>query len=103
MLALLEENPLDSFSRFALAQEQQRMGLLIEAEESYRILLVNDPNYLGTYYHMGKLLELLEDEKQALTIYKEGIDRAEAAGDLHALSELKNARQNLLIELDDQA
>jgi tetratricopeptide (TPR) repeat protein len=98
--ALLQENPADSFSLFALAKEQERLGLLNEAALTYQELLNNDPAYLGTYYHYAKLLESLDAEKQALVVYEQGIVRAQAVQDLHTLSELNNARQNLMIELE---
>ena len=101
LLELLEENPVDAFSRFALAKEYERAGKKDEALNSYRDLLDMDPGYLGTYYHFGKLLESLGLDNQALDIYRLGIKKSGEVNDRHTLSELQNAYQNLLLELDE--
>jgi len=101
LLELLKENPVDAFTRFALAKEYERAGRQDEALKTYSDLLEMDPGYLGTYFHFGKFLELLGLDNQALVIYRQGIEISGEVNDRHTLSELKNAYQNLLLELDE--
>ena len=98
---LREENPGDIFTLFALAKEFEKAGATEDASRCYQELLISDPDYLGAYFHFGKLLELLGVDNQALDIYRQGIERSKAANDIHSLAELQNAYQNLLLELDE--
>lgn len=58
-----------------------------------------DPDYVGTYYHLGKLYEEIEEGEKALEIYQKGIEIAKKIKDQHALSELMGAKMNLEMEL----
>ncbi len=54
--------------------------------------LINEhPDYVGTYYHLGKLYEKEGQKDEAITIYQKGIVAARAKRDMHALSELQGA------------
>lgn len=89
---LLEKNPDDSFALFAIAKEFEKMNDPDQALEYYNRLRRSDPGYVGLYYHLGKLYEKKNRPDDALKAYKEGIDVARKAGDMHALSELNEAR-----------
>lgn len=91
----LAESPNDSFLIFAIAKEYEKRKELNEALQQYRLLEEKDPNYVGTYYHLGKLLEAKEDFVAAFNTYKQGMKIAKAQGDQHALSELAGAKLNL--------
>lgn len=95
LLAFLEEDPEDSFVRFALAKEYEKMGTLKRALDTYLKLKEMDPDYIGLYYHLGGLYQVLKEEKKALLVYEEGINLAKKTADFHALSELHNAKTNL--------
>lgn len=99
LLALYEENPTDSFINFALAKEYELNDNLNKAIQLLEKLIITNPNYLGTYLHLGKLYEKNGEIKKALNIYENGITVAKIAKDQHSLSELKNAKMNL--EMDD--
>lgn len=60
----LQDSPNDSFLRYALAQELQKQGDLEGAKEAYLWLTDNQPSYVATYYHLGKLL-ITQGEKDA--------------------------------------
>ncbi len=92
---LLEASPKDSFVLFALAKEHEGAGDANQALLFYLRLLEVDPNYVGTYYHLGKLYEQQEDFQNAILTYKQGIDISRKAGDRHAMSELQGALLNL--------
>lgn len=94
---LLESTPNDSFALFAIAKEYEGLAEPDRALEYYLQLHANDPAYVGLYYHLGKLYEKTGKTRLALQTYRQGMDVARQAGDLHALSELNGAR----LELDD--
>lgn len=95
LLEWLKEKPQDSFLRFALAQEYQKAEMYDEAVEEYKTLMSHNPKYVGMYYHLGECLAKLTLEQEALDVYQKGMQVAQGLGDLHALSELKNAYTNL--------
>lgn len=98
--ALAEERPNDSFTLFALAKELEKVGEIEASLKKYYQIIEVDSKYIGTYYHLGKLLEQDNQENEALIVYEKGIQVAQDIKDLHALAELKNAYLNLQLEMD---
>lgn len=96
ILAFLEQNPKDNFLRHALALEFIKTGRLIEAKELFLAVLTDSPDYVGSYYHLAKLLVQLEETDAAIIWYEKGMDAAKKAGDNHALNELRAAYEELL-------
>lgn len=102
LAANIKSDPDDSFSKFALAleflkdEDQQKARLLFE--DIYQ----NDPDYVGVYYHLGKLYEQYQEVEKALTVYDEGIAVASTQQEKRTLSELKEARSILEIELENE-
>lgn len=97
--ALWQESPTDSFLVFALAKEYEKLGDDHHALEFYQNLVAQDPQYVGTYYHLAKLQEKLEQTNEALETYAKGMQMARNLGDQHALAELSSAKMNLELEL----
>lgn len=93
--AFLAESPKDSFLTFALAKEYEKLEDQKQALEQYLKIVENDPNYVGTYYHLGKLYEQMKEYATAFQTYKDGMKIARAAGDQHSFSELAGAKLNL--------
>ena len=91
----LQDSPNDSFLRYALAQELQKQGDVEAAKEAYLWLTDNQPSYVATYYHLGKLLIAQGEKEAALAWFNLGIEHAKAAKELHALSELQSAKLEL--------
>jgi len=89
---LLAENPHDSFLLFALAKEHEKAAQLPEALEQYLALRQSDPEYVGLYYHLGKLYERLTQPAEAFRTYTQGMAVASRLLDQHAYSELAGAR-----------
>lgn len=89
--AFFEEDPSDPFTRFALAQEYLKRGDDEAALEFFEELAEDDPDYLGTYYHLGKLYERLGRTDEAKETYRRGIDIAQRKRDAHARAELQDA------------
>lgn len=96
---MLEASPTDSFLLFALAKEFEKIGELEHALEKYQFLIAHDVQYVGAYYHLGKLLERKEAMNEALKIYTQGIQIAKDQRDEHAARELATAKLNLEMEL----
>ena len=97
--AFLKDSPSDPFLLFAVAKEYEKLEQIENAMNGYLKLREVKPDYIGLYYHLAKLYEVLNKDLKALEIYKEGIDLAKSLGDFHALSELNNAKMNLEIQL----
>ena len=87
--------PNDSFVLFALAKEYESQGEHTLALEKYEELMRIHPNYVGLYYHLGKLHERENRRERALEIFSEGMKIAKAVSDQHAFSELAGARMAL--------
>jgi tetratricopeptide (TPR) repeat protein len=91
----LKQQPEDSFLQHSLALELIKLGQDAEAASLFRAILEREPNYIGSYYHLGKLLERLSDTDGAIAVYEKGMAVAKQAGDNHALSELRGALEDL--------
>jgi len=89
----------DSFIIFAIAKEYEKVENYDKALKFYLELKQKDPDYIGLYYHLGKLYEELEERTLALTAYDDGLALAKRLKDFHALSELNNAKMNYEMEL----
>ena len=94
--SFLQGNPFDSFLQHALALEYMKQGNPYEARLLFESILQRDTGYIGSYYHLGKLLEGMEEKDLAMEWYKKGIDAARAASDQHACNELQAALEHLL-------
>ena len=91
----LQKNPDDNFVHHALALEYIKIGRDREARTLFKKILVRDPGYIGSYYHLGKLLEQLGEKDLAIQWYLKGMNAAKSAVDLHAYSELLAAYEDL--------
>jgi tetratricopeptide (TPR) repeat protein len=91
----LEDRPEDEFLLFAIAKEYEKLKNEAKAEEYYLKLHDNYPNYVGTYYHLGKLYERAEEIDRATEIYEKGMEVAKAVGDKHAFGELRGVHEML--------
>ena len=92
----LETNPNDSFIQHALALEYVKAGDDTAARKLFENLLTRDENYVGSYYHLGKLLERNDEKENALRWYEMGMLKAKEAGDGHAYNELQAAYDDLI-------
>ncbi len=95
LLQMYEQQPNDSFIKFAIAKEYENAENISEALKYYNDLKHHDPDYVGLYYHLAKLYEVMDNESEAMVIYNQGIEVAKKLKDFHALSELNSARTNL--------
>lgn len=91
LLSFYEEDPEDAFTRFAIASEYLKRGNIPEALSFFEQLVDHSPDYVGTYYHLGKLYEELGRTENAVQTYKAGIEKAVKQRDFHARAELQDA------------
>ena len=89
--SFLEDDPDDAFTQFALAQEHLKRDDLDAAQSYFEQLVAEQPDYVGTYYHLGKLYERRGHVERAIETYEQGIEVARAQRDRKNLSELQDA------------
>ena len=93
---LMATSPDDSFLQHALALEYIKTGDDLSARQLFEIILHREPGYIGSYYHLAKLLERINETDEAIICYEKGMEEAKKAGDMHSLSELKSAYEELI-------
>jgi len=92
LMALWQANPTDTFVLFAIAKEYEKVGDDTQALSWYVRLRETDPNYVGLYYHLGRLHERMGCLADALEVYRKGMQVARQVGDQHAWAELNAVR-----------
>jgi Tfp pilus assembly protein PilF len=92
----LKDNPKDNFLRHALALEYLKIGEDENAKILFTEILSESPDYIGSYYHLAKLLEKLDQIPAAMEWYEKGMEVSKKAGDQHAYNELQAAYDDLL-------
>ena len=106
LLAFYEQDPDDAFTCFAIAQEYRKRGEPAQALAFFEKLVADQPDYTGTYYHLGKLYETLGRTDEAVAAYQRGIEAARRQRNLKDLSELQDAllqAQGIGFDEDDAA
>ncbi|MCB0660437.1 MAG: hypothetical protein KDC04_05855 [Saprospiraceae bacterium] len=98
LIKLRETDPIDSFVSYALALEYFKVGDFHLSEQIFSDLMVKDPEYVGIYFHFGRLYEAMDDKEKAKKVYQQGILICKKLNDIHSLSELTSALQNLEID-----
>ena len=88
-------NPGDNFLQHALALEYIKLGYDDEARRLFEEILDRDPGYVGSYYHLAKLLERIGLIEEAIKVYERGMEIAKKAGENHAYGELRGAWEEL--------
>jgi Tfp pilus assembly protein PilF len=92
----LEAAPTDNFLRHALALEYVKLGDDTQARKLFEDILAMDTTYIGSYYHLGKLLERTGENQLAIEWYEKGMAAAKQAFDQHSYNELQTAYDDLV-------
>ncbi len=92
----LVASPNDNFLRHALALEYIKIGDNAGARILFESILSESPNYIGSYYHLAKLLELMCEQTLAIEWYEKGMAAAKKAKDQHSYNELQAAYEDLV-------
>ena len=87
ILEMINTNGKDSFLQHALALEYIKIGNEKLALEQFLILLNDNPQYVGSYYHLGKLYERIGENEKAISTYEKGMTEAKNAKDNHSYNE----------------
>ncbi|MBL0144551.1 MAG: hypothetical protein IPP48_01020 [Chitinophagaceae bacterium] len=95
LLQYLAENDKDSFLQHALALEYIKIGNDEDARKLFNEILLREPTYIGSYYHLGKLLERQQNIEKAIKVYERGMLEAKKAGDMHSYNELQGAKEDV--------
>lgn len=99
----IKHNPGDSFSKFALALEFRKEGEFKKARILFEDILSSDPEYVGVYYHLGKLYEALDRLSDAKELYQKGIKVADTQNEARTKSELEEALTQLENEMEERS
>lgn len=89
-------SPNDNFLRHALALEYIKAGEDAAAKDLFEAILSTSPDYIGSYYHLAKLLEKMQETELAIAWYEKGMAAAKLAKDQHAYNELQAAYEDLV-------
>ena len=81
----------DPFVHYAHAMELRSLGRLAESLVAYRAVIARFSDYVPTYLMAGQVADELGEVDVASEVLTQGIDRARAAGDGKAVSELESA------------
>jgi tetratricopeptide (TPR) repeat protein len=93
--SFLEQDPHDSFSRYALALELRSTGELDSAIETLEQLRRIDPSYVPLYYQLGAMYRHAGRPGDARTAYVDGLRESREARDAHTAMELQEALDEL--------
>lgn len=91
----LADNPDDCFLNHALALEYVKLDEDTAAAPLFEKNKNQDPNYLATYYHFGKLQERAGNANLAMATYEAGMLVAKAEADNRTYNELQAAFEDL--------
>lgn len=91
----LQANPKDSFLQHALALEYIKLQDDVKAKELFESVLQREPGYVGSYYHLAKLLERAGDTDAAILICEKGMQQAKEAGEQLAYNELRSLYEDM--------
>jgi Tfp pilus assembly protein PilF len=91
----LRADPNDAFSKHALALEYIKLGDDASARLLFEEILQRDPAYVGSYYHLGRLLERTGEKDLAIWWLEKGMAAAKAADERRAYNELRSAYDEL--------
>ena len=91
----LTASPDDDFVQHALALEYIKLDDDKAARNLFENILTKNPDYIGSYYHLAKLLERIGETNLAIDWYEKGMATAKKAGDNHAYNELQSSYEDL--------
>jgi tetratricopeptide (TPR) repeat protein len=94
--SLLKDSPDDPFLNHAMALEYVKLGDDQKARSLFEGILSSRPGYVGSYYHLAKLYERMEETELAVKTYERGIVEAHSAGDSLSEREMRAALEELI-------
>ena len=86
----LVEDPTDTFLRYGLAVQCLRDGDTEEGRERLRALIADHPDdQVAAYQQLGQSYLESGESARAIETFRAGIEKAQARGDWHAVSEME--------------
>ncbi len=92
---ILEQDPSDSFARYALGLEVAGKGETQLAVSVFQEVIQRDPTYIPAYQQLGYAYEKLGRRAEAIDAFRRGIEAATQQNDMHARSEMQEALDEL--------
>ena len=100
ILKMLETHPNDPFLHYASALEYEKLEQYQKAIVILEKLLIEQPEYLPTYFKTGQLCELEGNNERAIELYLEGKKLARLQNDYKTEGELTEAL--MLLDVFDE-
>lgn len=88
---VVDDGSTDPFHLYAFALELKSTGDFRQSLTTFEKLRATKPEYVPQYLMAGGVAQQLGDKVEAKKWFEEGLVRAKAAGDAHALSEIQQA------------
>ncbi len=86
--AMLAEDTGDTFLRYSLAMEQEKVGKHDASDAGLRDLMHDDPPYIPAFFMAAQHLAKRCRIDEARTILRDGIEQARQQANAHAASEM---------------
>ena len=86
--AMLEDDPHDTFLRYSLAMEQEKIGEHVDSEAGLRALMAGDPSYVPAFFMLAQHLAGRQQVAAAREVLRSGIEVARDQQDAHAAGEM---------------
>ncbi len=98
---VLEIDPVDQVANFGLGSIYLETGQYEEALPPLRIVIKENKDYSAAYLLLGKNLEKLARNEEAVDVYRQGIAAASKKGDLMPLKDMQSRLNQLLHSSND--
>lgn len=85
---MLAEDTGDTFLRYSLAMEQEKVGQHDASDAGLRKLMQDDPPYISAFFMAAQHLAKRGLVDEARTILRDGIEQARQQGNQHAAGEM---------------
>ena len=93
---MLQQHPTDCFLMHALGLEYLKINDSPTDLKYFEKVIATDNQYIGTYYHLAKTYEKMQETAKAISIYEKGIEIAQKLKDNHAKNELQMALDEII-------
>lgn len=86
--AMLQEEPTDTFLRYSLAMDQEKIGEHEASSRGLRELMSDDPPYVPAFFMLGQHLVAHNQVNDARSVLRDGIEQARTQQNDHAAGEM---------------
>lgn len=92
---LLVADPGDAFVLYGLAMEHAKIAQIDRALDYFERCIAADPSYCYAYFHKARVQAEAGRAGDAIETLNRGINAARAAGDSHAMAEIRELLDQL--------